>query len=106
MSKLLKYSPKRDAAFESLRLQLAPTNPGFRTLCPTRWTVCAAALNSIYQNFIVLKEFWDQVRDFNVDSECCAHIIGVQAQMTQFSFLLGLVVAERILQHTDNLSKM
>ena len=25
--------------------------------------------------------------------------------MTQFSFLFGLVVAERILQHTDNLSK-
>ena len=25
--------------------------------------------------------------------------------MTQFSFLFGLVIAERVLQHTDNLSK-
>ena len=105
MSKLLKYSPKRDAAFEALRLQLAPSNPGFRTLCPTRWTVRATALNSIYQNFTILKEFWDQARDFNVDSECRARIIGVQAQMTQFSFLFGLVISERVLQHTDNLSK-
>ena len=65
----------------------------------------AAALNSIYQNFIVLKEFWDQAGDFNVDSECHARIIRVQAQITQFSFLFKLVVAERILQHTDNLRK-
>ena len=41
MSKLLKFSPKRDAAFETLKSQLAPNNPGFRTLCPTRWTVRA-----------------------------------------------------------------
>ena len=64
----------------------------------------ATALNSIYHNFNVLKEFWDKARDFKVDSECRARIIGVQAQMTQF-FLFGLVIAERILQHTDNLSK-
>ena len=102
---MLKYSPKRDAAFESLQLELAPSNPGFRTLCPTRWTVRATALNSIYHNFIVLKEFWDETRDFKVDSECRARIIGVQAQMTQFSFLFRLVIAECILQHTDNLSK-
>ena len=54
LSKLLKYSSKCYAGFESLWLQLAPSNPGFRTLCPTRWTVRAVALNSIYQNFIVL----------------------------------------------------
>lgn len=70
ISKLLKYSPKRDAAFEALKSQLAPTNPGFRTLCPTRWTVRATSLNSIYQNYNVLKKFWDQARDFSVDSEC------------------------------------
>jgi len=32
MSKLLKCSPKRDAAFEVLKLQIAPSNLGFRTL--------------------------------------------------------------------------
>ena len=78
MSKLLKYSPKRDAAFEALKSQIAPTNPGFRTLCPTRWTVRAATPNSI---FTVLKKFWDLAQDFNVDSESRARIMGVQAQM-------------------------
>ena len=58
ISKLLKYSPKRDAAFEALKSQVAPGNSGlFRTLCPTRWTVRATSLNSIYQNYNVLKEF-------------------------------------------------
>ena len=55
MSKLLKYSPKCDATFEALGLQLAPSNPGFRTLCLARWTVHDTALRSIYQNFTVLK---------------------------------------------------
>ena len=57
ISKLFKYSPKRDTAFENLKSQLAPSNPDFRTFCPTRWTVRANSLNSIFQNYNVLKEF-------------------------------------------------
>lgn len=86
ISKLFKFSPRCDAAFEALKSQLAPNNPWFRTLCLTRWTVQAASLNSIYQNYNVLKEFWDEARGFSVDSECRTCIIGVQAQMNQFSF--------------------
>ena len=41
----------------------------------------------------------------SVDSEYHTCIIGVQAQINQFSFLFGLMLAERVLQHTDNLSK-
>ena len=52
-----------------------------------------------------MKEFWDEARSFSVDSECRTRIIGVQAQINQFSFLFGLMLAERVLQHTDNLSK-
>ena len=36
ISKLLKYSPKRDRMFEKLKAELAPETPGFRVLCPTR----------------------------------------------------------------------
>lgn len=39
ISKLIKYSPKRDTLFEKLKQELAPDTPGFRVLCPTRWTV-------------------------------------------------------------------
>ena len=63
MSKLLKYSPKCDTAFEALKSEIAPSNPGFRTLCPKRWTVRAATLNSIFKNYCVLKEFWELARD-------------------------------------------
>ena len=39
VSKLVKYSPKRDTALQTLKESLAADTPGFRTLCPTRWTV-------------------------------------------------------------------
>jgi len=36
VSKLIKYSPKRDVQFENLKQNLAPDTPGFHVLCPTR----------------------------------------------------------------------
>lgn len=47
ISKLIKKSPKRDSAFQRLKSELAPDTPGFRVLCPTRWTVRAASLQSV-----------------------------------------------------------
>ena len=41
ISKLVKYSPKRDRRFEKLKQELAPDTPGLTVLCPTRWTVRA-----------------------------------------------------------------
>ena len=34
MSKLVKFSPKRDSLLKKLKQELAPETPGFRTLCP------------------------------------------------------------------------
>ena len=56
ISKLLKYSPKRDRMFEKVKAELAPETPGFRVLCPTRWTVRAASLQSVIDNKIPLQE--------------------------------------------------
>ena len=36
ISKLLRFSPRRNAIFQKLKTNLAPETPGFRTLCPTR----------------------------------------------------------------------
>ena len=46
LSKLLKYmySAKRIAEFKQIQAEIAPDEPGFRTLCPTRWTVRASSL--------------------------------------------------------------
>ena len=105
ISKLIKYSPRRDAIFRKLKAEMAPDGPGFRTLCPTRWTVRASSLESVIKNFSVLQGLWEEARDIVKDSETRARIIGVQSMMMTFDYLFGLVLGERILKHTDNLSK-
>lgn len=105
ISKLLKYSPKRDAMFSRLKDDLAPSTSGFRTLCPTRWTVRAASLQSILDNYNVFQALWEEIQDNITDSEIKARVIGVEATMKRFNFLFGLLLGECILKHTDNLSK-
>eukprot|EP00731_Ephydatia_muelleri_P003599 Em0001g3599a len=103
ISKLLKYSPKRDSLIECLKQSIAPETQGFRTLCPTRWTVRAASLKSVIDNYTVLQELWDEC-DTN-DSDIRARILGVSAQMGTFNYLFGVMLGYEILRHTDNLSK-
>ena len=59
ITKLIKKSPRRDACFERLKAETAPSTPGIRMRCPTRWTVRAHALHSILQNYHVLYELLD-----------------------------------------------
>ena len=61
ISKLLKYSPKRNSMFHKLKDELVPETPGFLTLCPTRWTMRAASLRSAVENWVALQELWDDV---------------------------------------------
>lgn len=105
ISKLLKYSPKRDHMFEKLKKVMAPETPGFRTLCPTRWTVRANSLKSVVDNYSVLRDLWDDCREATSDTEIRARIIGVDAQMSTFDFLFGVILGQLVLRHTDNLSK-
>ena len=105
MSKLVKYSPKRDTLFEKLKQELAPDTPGFRSLCPTRWTVRANSLKSVLENYAVLLDLWDKSYSEVKDTEVRARIKGVEAQMRSFDFLFGVMLGEAILRHTDNLSK-
>ena len=76
-----------------------------RTLCPTRWTVRAASLSSVLNNYAVFQGLWEEARDVAKDSDVRARIIGVQATMTKFEYLFGVMLGEYILSHTDNLSK-
>ena len=50
INKLLKYSPRRDSLFEQLKSSVSPGTVGFRTRCPTQWTVRAASLQSVIDN--------------------------------------------------------
>ncbi|XP_065192516.1 uncharacterized protein LOC135823598 [Sycon ciliatum] len=56
LSKLLKYSAKRKPEFQHLKDDIAPAQEGFRSPCPTRWTVRASSLKSVLTNYNVLQE--------------------------------------------------
>ena len=103
--KLIKFSPRRDAIFNRVKEELTPGLPGLRNLCPTRWTVRALSLESVRRNFTALQTTWEEALDVVKDTEVKARITGVAAKMKEFDFLFGLMLAEKILKHTDNLSK-
>lgn len=105
VSKLVKFLPKRGAVFDKLNQELAPDSPGFRVLCPTRWTVRADSLKSVINNYAVLQELWDISKDQASDPSIKAHIIGVEAQFKTFRYYFGARLGELILRHTDNLRK-
>ena len=91
--------------FENLKSKLAPDTPGFRVLCPTRWTVRANSLQSVLDNYSVLQELWEEAKDKASDPSMKARIIGVQAQFRKFQYFFGVLLGELLLKHSDNLSK-
>ena len=106
LSKLLKYSAKRSAEFKRIHAEMAPEEPGFRTLCPTRWTVRAASLQSIRKNYTVLQSSLDSFSEMaRRDPEMSARCSGIAAQFHLFHFFFGVSLGEKVLSLADNLSK-
>ena len=105
ISRLIKNSPKHDAIFTKLKSELSPETPGFRVLCPTRWTVRANSLLSVMDNYTALQSTWDESLESRLDTEVKSRMIGVKAQMETFNFFFGVCLGECILRHADNLSK-
>ena len=105
--KLIKYSPKRNEAFDQIKAEDDDEGPsvGIRKFCRTRWTVRGASISSIIENYSVLKRVWDECLGLKLDPEVKGRIIGVKTQMSMFNLLYGLHLCERILKITDNLSK-
>ena len=44
-------------------------DPGFRVLCPTRWTVRAESVKSILENWVALQQVCDESLDRNLETE-------------------------------------
>ena len=104
ITKLIKLSPRRNAIFARAKESLAIDTCGIRSLCPTRWTVKADALQSIIENYQVLQKTCNESMDVAKDSETRARLVGVSAQMKTFDYYFGAVVVQMILSHSDNLS--
>ena len=105
ISRLIKFSPKRNNMFDILKDELAPETCGFRVLCPTRWTVRAESLNSVVTNYEVLLQLWEDCLETRLQSDIRARIIGVQSQMESYKYLYGVMLGLLILKHSDNLSR-
>ena len=109
ISKLVKFSPKRNAAFDRIKADTPEddchTGVGIRSFCPTRWTVRGDSISSILDNYNVLKQLWDECLDTTLVPEVKGRMLGVRAQMSQYNLLFGLKLCERVLKITDNLSR-
>ena len=106
ITKLIKYSPRRDGIFQRLKETLPEgSTPGIRVLCPTRWTVRAESIRSILANYKTLQRTWEVALEATTDTETKARIQGVAAQMIKFTYLFGSMLGELVLKHADNLSR-
>ena len=74
-------------------------------LCPTRWTVRANTLKSIFGNWITINSVKAISLEEKLDSEMRGRTIGVQAQIVKFEYFIGINLLQSLLQHSDNLSK-
>ena len=109
ISTLLKYSPKGNSpgetVFHKLKDELVPETPDFRTFCPTRWTMRAASLQSVVENWVALQELWDDVLETKLDAETIGRVLGAKYQMETFEYFYCVSLGALVLKHSDNLSK-
>ena len=106
---MIKFSPKREAAFNTIKEQITQDNSqcvtvGIRIFCLTRWTVRGNSVGSILQNYTILSQLWEECLEGKLDPDIKGTIIGVKTLMLKFNIWFGLKLSERILKITDNLS--
>ena len=107
ISKLIKFSPKKNALFDEIKAANADErecSAGTQTFYPTKWTVWKKSVASILDNFHNLKQLWDECLETRLEPDVKGQIIDVKAHMCKYNMLFGLKLCERILLITDNLS--
>ena len=108
---LIKFSPKRLALFDHLRKEVAIQTggdvlaPSLRTMCPTRWTVRRASIESILHNYELLQKALCEIQQGHDEYAAKAH--GILTRMesfdTYFGFKLALLVFSSAEQFSTNL---
>ena len=63
------------------------------------------SLQSVVNNYTILQKEWEVCLDSQLMPDVQARSFGVQAQMSKFNFLLGVMLGAMTLKHIDNLSK-
>ena len=104
---LIIFSPKQLSLFERIQKDIAvnsvdlPT-PCLRNLCPTRWTVRHASINSVLLNYKVLQEKLHEVQMGTDDYAAKAR--GILTRMETFEIYFGFNVAYLIFAASEQLS--
>ena len=89
---------------KKLKEDLDTKFPGFRTLCPPRWTVCGGSLQCvIIENWNVLQQLWDKCLETKLKPDIKGRF-GEKQQMGIFDYFYGVNLGGMLLRHTDNLS--
>ncbi|XP_028407434.1 zinc finger MYM-type protein 1-like [Dendronephthya gigantea] len=110
--KLVKYSPKRENLFGTLKENLQYEDEmdedavagGLTKFSATRWTVRAICFERVIDNYEVLLKLWDECLKTKLEPDVRGRIIGCSTQMKSFDFYFGLHLGMMIFRHTDNLS--
>ncbi|XP_061173672.1 zinc finger MYM-type protein 1-like [Saccostrea echinata] len=78
ITKLIKESPRREMIFNTLKnaQNLEKTSAGIRVLCPTRWTIKADTFLSIFSNYEILRNVWDECLQYVREVEMRNRILG------------------------------
>ena len=106
LSKVFKCGAKKKAMLLKIKAELSPKTPGIKPLCPTRWTVWAESLRSLVLNYEVIQSVLDEILvEYSGNMEATAAARGIATVIMKFSFLFGVVVAEKLFSVTDTLSK-
>ena len=97
---LIKLSPKREHLFSSLKDNISP---GLRPLCPTRWTVRTASINSVLSNYAVLMDTMEDINRTTNDEYLL--IAGRQLTvMEKFSTFFQLKLSHLFFSASEQLS--
>ena len=104
MTKLIKRSPQQEVFVQEVKDGLAYESSGMHLSCPTRWTVHAAALTSISENYNVFRDTWCMAKQESSESEMRACLGGVAKQMDSFLFFFGVELGRLVISMADNLS--
>ena len=71
ISKLIHYSPKRNAAFHRTKAEQPAEDEGssigIQAFCHTHWTVRGDAIESIPENYNTLQQLWDDCLDMRLE---------------------------------------
>ena len=100
--KLIKNSPKRSEVFKSIKAAECPDTPQLRKLCPTRWTMRTASIDSILKNYAALISALEEI--YNGNDEHAGRAGGLKTSMEKFSTFFSLKLSHFLFAASEQLS--